>query len=77
MAAHIGLGSQYQLLIYNTIESVYGYSYGSQNLGSIFPITLGYGIAIDVGSVIFNVFALKMHTNMCFWFCVYTVARDF
>merc|ERR1712150_111204 len=47
MAAHLSLGSQYQLLIYNTVESSYGYSYGAQNNGSVFPIMLGHAMRLS------------------------------
>jgi len=46
MAAHLGLGQQYQLLLYNNLQSIFGFSYGSQNQGSIFPIALGYGMRL-------------------------------
>ena len=46
MAAHLGLGQQYQLLMYQSIQGSYGYSYGSQNSGSVFPISLGYSMRL-------------------------------
>ena len=47
MAAHLGLGQQYQLLMYQKIQSVFGYSYGSQNSGSVFPIAIGYSMRLS------------------------------
>jgi len=47
LAAHLGLGQQYQLLLYGNLQSNFGYSYGGQNSGSVFPILLGYAMRLS------------------------------
>ena len=46
MAAHLNLGSQYQLLMYSTVQTVFGYNYGAQNSGNLFSIACGYGMRL-------------------------------
>eukprot|EP01084_Bolivina_argentea_P224961 380275_1 len=46
MASNIGLGAQYQLLIYNTVQGVYGFINGTLN-GSPYPIIVAYIIRLN------------------------------